>query len=34
MAGGFYLVLSLCSPEGKSSVSQIQEDLELVTSNV
>lgn len=34
MACGFYLVLNICSPDGKSSVSQIQEDVELVKSDI
>lgn len=34
MACGFYLVLNICSPDGKGSVSEIQEDIELVTLNV
>lgn len=34
MACGFYLVLNICSPDGKSSVSQVQDDIELVTLDV
>lgn len=34
VACGFYLVLNICSPDGKSSVFQIQEDVELVKSDV